>query len=60
MTDEDRLFLEVMAPHFHICSGERPGGCFLQREAWQAREMVMDSVAQHVSMVRAIRREGEA
>jgi len=43
-----RSFLDVTAPHFHVCSGMRPGGCFLQSEAWPVRQMVMDHVCREV------------
>lgn len=52
--DRYRSYLNVMAPHFHICNGSRPtagpstleGGdrppAFYQHEAWPVRDMVMD------------------
>jgi hypothetical protein len=46
-----RDYLDVTAPHFHVCSGKRPGGAFLQKHAWQARETVMRSVTRTVDDV---------
>lgn len=44
----------TVAPHFHVCNGERPTAsedsppAFYQHEAWPVREMVLDHVARVV------------
>ena len=41
-----RSYLDITAPHFHICnrSSRDEGPLFYQFEAWPVREMVMDHV----------------
>ncbi len=50
--DPERYFRSVAdsATGFAICNGERPGGHFLQKEAWEARTAAVDATE------RAIRR----
>ncbi|MFB6186661.1 MAG: hypothetical protein ABEI86_07335 [Halobacteriaceae archaeon] len=43
-----RSYLDITAPHFHICRGKRPGGYFLQSEAWAVRKMVLKHVTRTV------------
>lgn len=43
-----RSYLDIKAPHFHVCCGMRAGGCFIQRNAWPVREMVMNHVVRIV------------
>lgn len=49
--EEIRSYLDTLVPHFHVCSGPRPGGHFLQSEAWMVHEMLIDSVADRVTEV---------
>lgn len=46
MSGSYRSYLDVTAPHFHVCnrSGPNEGPLFYQYEAWPVREMVMDNV----------------
>lgn len=37
-------YTDAAAPHFHVCNGPRPGGHFIQKEAWPVRIMVLDHV----------------
>lgn len=48
LRESTRSYLDVTAPHFHICNGKRPGGHFLQGPAWEVRETVLQSVCQCV------------
>lgn len=44
-------YLEVKCVFYHICNGYRPGGYFLQKEAWQAVNIARDSTTRAVLRV---------
>lgn len=43
---------------FDVCSGPRPGGHFLQKEAWEARVIARDSTARAIRRVVGEARDG--
>lgn len=46
----ERSYLDVTAPHFHVCnrSGPDEGPLFVQSESWPVREMVLGHVVRVV------------
>lgn len=46
-----RSVVIALTPNFGVCSGERPGGHFIQYEAWEAREVVISNVTRTVKNV---------